>query len=169
MMEIEIIKGDITKLDVDAIVNAANKYLQEGGGVCGAIFRAANSPRLQEECNKYSPIKTGDAIITRGYNLKAKYIIHAVGPVYRDDSSSIYLEKAYYNSLELADDYNLKTIAFPSISTGIYGYPLEKASKIAIDTIKKYDSKSINKVILVCFNDEAYNLYIKYYNLTFND
>ena len=169
MMEIEIIKGDITKLDVDAIVNAANKYLQEGGGVCGAIFRAANSPCLQEECNKYSPVKTGDAIITKGYNLKAKYIIHAVGPVYRDDSSSIYLEKAYYNSLKLADDYNLKTIAFPSISTGIYGYPLEKASKIAINTIKKYDSKSINKVILVCFNDETYNLYIKYYNLTFND
>ena len=159
--KIEIVLGDITKEKCDAIVNAANKWLMQGGGVCGAIFNEAGSYELQKECDKLSPIKTGEAVITRGYNLKAKYIIHAVGPQYRDDSSAIYLHNAYVNSLKLAEYYHLKSIAFPSISTGIYGYPLEKAVDIALNAISNFDYNSLDLVRIICFDERTYNEYLK--------
>jgi O-acetyl-ADP-ribose deacetylase (regulator of RNase III) len=166
-MEIKLILGDITASDADAIVNAANTKLKAGSGVCGAIFRAAGYFELQKECDKYSPINTGDAVITSGYNLKAKYIIHTAGPIYKDDTSSIYLRNSYYNSLKLAYSKNLRTIAFPSISTGIYGYPLDKASVIAIDAIYEFnkDYPENNMVVYFYFIDEyTYSFYEKYLN-----
>lgn len=160
-MEIVLLKGDITQSTCEAIVNAANSNLWAGGGVCGAIFKAAGRRELQDACNKIGHCNTGDAVITPGFDLNAKYVIHAVGPIYEGDSSKKYLEGAYYNSLRVADENNIKSIAFPSISTGIYGYPVEKASKIAIDTIKKYfedkkDSK-IEKVEFDLFDDNTYS------------
>ncbi len=126
-MKINIIKGDITELSVDAIVNAANEDLLGGDGVCGAIFSKAGWAQLQAECDKIGHCDTGNAVITKGYNLKAKYVIHAVDPIYRGDESKELLAGAYYNSLRVANDNNIRSIAFPSISTGIYGYPLDKA------------------------------------------
>ena len=161
---IELIKGDITKLDVNCIVNAANKELRGGSGVCGAIFRASGSyEELQKECYSKASIKTGEAAITKGYNLKAKYIIHAVGPIYSYDdiNDSKLLYNAYYNSLKLAEEYSIKSIAFPSISTGVYNYPINKASKIALKAINEFNYKTIEKVIIVCFDDETYNEYMK--------
>ena len=158
-MEFIIEKGDITFYEVDAIVNAANTELLAGGGVCGAIFRKAGYVNLQNECDKLAPIKTGEAVITKGYDLKAKYIIHAVGPIYSGNKSAPYLKNAYINSLKVAEDNNLESIAFPSISTGIYGYPLEEASKIAIDAIMNYKYKNLKKVIMVCFDDNTYQIY----------
>ena len=161
-MEIKVIKGDITEMGVDAIVNAANKELRWGSGVCGAIFNKAGGYKLQEECDKLSPIKTGEAVITNGYNLKAKYIIHAAGPVYMDNNEDArLLTNAYKNSLDLAEKYKLKSIAFPSISTGVYGYPVEEASTIAINTVKNYVAKSVELVIFVCFDDYTYHLYLR--------
>lgn len=163
-MEIKIIKGDITKLDTDAIVNAANKELRGGSGVCGAIFKASGHyEELQRECYSKGPIKTGEAAITNGYDLKAKYIIHAVGPKYflcnNDIEAEELLSKAYISSLKLADSYNLKSIAFPSISTGVYGYPREDASIIAIKTVKEFEAKSLELVVFVCFDEYTYKLY----------
>ncbi len=126
-MKINIIKGDITELTVDAIVNAANEDLLGGDGVCGAIFCKAGWNAMQAECDKIGHCDTGNAVITKGYNLKAKYVIHAVGPIYFGDESKELLAGAYYNSLRVANDNNIRSIAFPSISTGIYGYPLDKA------------------------------------------
>lgn len=157
--KLEIVKGDITEEECDAIVNAANTSLLQGGGVCGAIFKKAGSYELQKECNTLAPIKTGEAVITRGYNLKAKFIIHAAGPMYRDDSSSKYLYNAYINSLKKAEENNLKSIAFPSISTGIYGYPLDKAADIALNAFASFDNKSIEKVRIVCFDQHTYDVY----------
>lgn len=162
---INIIKGDITTSNTDAIVNAANVNLLAGSGVCGAIFRAANSSLLQEECNKLAPIKTGDAAITNGYNLKAKYIIHTAGPIYHNDNDAIYLRNSYYNSLKLADKYKLNSISFPSISTGIYGYPLSKAAKIAFDAIEEFNNDfpntSIKEIRFYLFDDISFNTYLK--------
>ena len=160
-MEIKVILGDITEMGTDAIVNAANTQLRWGSGVCGAIFNKAGGYKLQEECNKYTPIKTGEAIMTKGYDLKAKYIIHAAGPVYLGNGEDErLLECAYYNSLKLADDNNLKSIAFPSISTGVYGYPREEASIIAIKTVKEFKAKSLELVVFVCFDEYTYKLYL---------
>ncbi len=160
-MEIKVIKGDITEMGTDAIVNAANTQLRWGSGVCGAIFEKANGYKLQEECNKYTPIKTGEAVMTKGYDLKAKYIIHAAGPVYLGNGEDArLLESAYLNSLKIADENNLKSIAFPSISTGVYGYPREEASLIAINTVKAFEAKSLELVIFVCFDEYTYKLYI---------
>lgn len=165
---IKIIKGDITNSNTDAIVNAANIYLLEGSGVCGAIFRAAGSKLLQAECDKLSPIKTGEAVITKGYNLKSKYIIHTPGPRYSGPLDAILLRNSYYNSLKLANDYNLKSIAFPSISTGIYGYPLLEASKIAIDAIYEfindYPNSSIKEIYFYLFDDNTFDVYMKELN-----
>ena len=161
-MKIKLVLGDLTEANVDVIVNASNVNLLAGGGVCGAIFRAAGYKALQEECNKLAPIKTGDAVITSGYNLPAKYIIHTAGPIYKDDSSSIYLKKSYYNSLKLAYSKCLKSIAFPSISTGIYGYPIDKASKIAINAIEEFynDYPNSNIEVFFYFIDEyTYSFY----------
>ena len=142
-MSLSIIKTDITTMAVDAIVNAANTDLQMGGGVCGAIFRAAGPAKLQEACNKLSPIKTGDAVITQGFNAKAKYIIHTAGPIYdpTDKQQAEQLSNCYSNSLKLAAQNNLKFIAFPLISAGIYGYPLNEAIQIAIDSINGFLQK----------------------------
>lgn len=166
MMEnrIEIIKGDITKLGVDAIVNAANHSLLGGGGVDGAIHRAAG-PRLLEECKTLSGCETGNAKITEGYNLPAKHVIHTVGPVWKGGNKGEpgLLASCYFNSLALAGQHNCKTVAFPNISTGVYGYPKEPAAAIAIQEVKKFLDNNLvpEKVIFCCFDDENYNIYQK--------
>ncbi|WP_394023004.1 macro domain-containing protein [Anaerococcus martiniensis] len=140
-MSFQIISKDITKLDVDAIVNAANTSLQMGGGVCGAIFRAAGADQLRKACDMIGPIKTGQAVMTDGYNLKAKHIIHTAGPVFdsqHPEKSKELLENSYKNSLNLARKHNFKSIAFPLISAGIYGYPKKEAFDIAKNTINKF-------------------------------
>lgn len=163
---IEIIKGDITMLATDAIVNAANNSLLGGGGVDGAIHRAAG-PALLAECRKLNGCHTGKAKITKAYNLPSKYVIHTVGPVWRGGESGEpqLLAECYRNSLKLAADKKIKTIAFPSVSTGIYGYPVEKASAIALKEIKAFleANSSVDKVIIVCFDNETYLVYKKNY------
>jgi O-acetyl-ADP-ribose deacetylase (regulator of RNase III) len=162
MGTIELIQGDITQINVDAIVNAANESLLGGGGVDGAIHNAAG-PNLLEECRKIGGCPTGEARITKGYNLTAKFIIHTVGPIwrggYKDEIDK--LRNAYVNSLKLATDRKVETIAFPNISTGVYGFPKKSAAEIAIRASKDYLSKNKLplKVIFVCFDDENYVIY----------
>lgn len=154
-------KGDITLENVDAIVNAANKQLAPGGGVCGAIHFAAGSG-LAEECKQIGYCETGEAKITKGYNLPSKYVIHTVGPVYSGKSSDeMFLRNCYENSLKLAVKNNLTSIAFPSISTGIFGYPIKEASKIALKTITEFleIERGLEKVIMVLFSENAFNIY----------
>lgn len=162
MAKIEIIQGDITKLDVEAIVNAANTTLLGGGGVDGAIHRAAG-PKLLEECRKLGGCKTGEAKITRGYNLPARYVIHAVGPVWRGGrhQEEELLASAYRNSLRLAAEHGVRSVAFPCISTGAYGYPIEPAARIAAREVKKFldENPSVEKVIFVCFLQRDYEVY----------
>ena len=162
-MDIKIIKGDITKAKVDAIVNAANSRLAAGGGVCGAIFSACDDARaLQRECDSVAPCPVGEARITGSYGLTCKHIIHAVGPIYRNDAESApLLASAYRSSLELAYRYNLESIAFPSISTGIFGYPLDKAVIIALNTIKLYTTNRLKECYIYCFDDRTYNVFKK--------
>ena len=159
---IEIIDGDITQQQVDAIVNAANNSLLGGGGVDGAIHRAAG-PQLLAECRTLNGCRTGEAKITKGYRLPAKFVIHTVGPVWRGGKANEeqLLENCYRNSLQLAVEHNLKTIAFPSISTGVYGFPIERASRIAIRTVKTFleNDESIQKVLFVCFGQHDYQVY----------
>ena len=158
-MNIEAIQGDITKLKVDAIVNAANESLLGGGGVDGAIHLAAG-PGLLEECKKLGGCDTGEAKITGGYNLPAKYVIHAVGPVWKDGRSGEKekLAGCYIKSLELARENGLRTIAFPAISTGAYGYPKRRAAATAIAAIKEFDRlqpDSFDTVYLVAYDRET--------------
>jgi O-acetyl-ADP-ribose deacetylase (regulator of RNase III) len=164
MSNIEIIKGDITKLDVDAIVNAANSSLLGGGGVDGAIHRAAGK-ELLEACRKLNGCKTGQSKITPGFNLKARYVIHTVGPVWKggSDNEAELLASCYQTSLELAASHHLKTIAFPSISTGVYRFPFDKAAAIAWHTVKEFLKResSIETVFFVCFSDEDYSRFQK--------
>ncbi|MGC8927142.1 MAG: O-acetyl-ADP-ribose deacetylase [Myxococcota bacterium] len=159
---IELFLGDITTLNVDAIVNAANRTLLGGGGVDGAIHRAAG-PMLKDECRRLGGCETGEAKITRGYNLKAKYVIHTVGPVYRDGKQNEpeLLRGCYINSLRLAVEHNIKTIAFPSISTGAYGYPIREAAPIAIKTTIDFlrDDNNITKVIFALFSQTDFDIY----------
>ena len=159
-MPFTIIRNDITKLRVDAIVNAANTSLQMGGGVCGAIFNAAGAERLQNACDSLAPIKTGEAVITQGFNLPAKYIIHAAGPVYRDgkQGEETLLRACYANSLELAVKYNCESIAFPLISSGIYGYPKADALRVATTVIRDYLSEHDIDVSLVVFDKAAFEI-----------
>jgi O-acetyl-ADP-ribose deacetylase len=153
---IELIQADITKLKVDAIVNAANSSLMGGGGVDGAIHRAAGQ-QLAEECKTLGGCKTGQSKITKGYDLPAKYVIHTVGPVWNggDKEEDQKLASCYQTSLELAVQHGLKTIAFPSISTGAYRFPFNMACEIALDTIKSFlkNDDTIEKVYLVVFSD----------------
>jgi len=159
---IEIHKGDITKLKVDAIVNAANTSLLGGGGVDGAIHRAAG-PELIEFNRKIDGCKTGEAKISPGFNLYAKYIIHTVGPVWNGGkrNEDELLADCYKNSLRLAVENKIKSIAFPSISTGAYRFPVERAAKIALTETKKFmgTDNSIEKIMFVCFNDETKKVY----------
>ena len=164
MSNIEIVQGDITKLDMEAIVNAANNSLLGGLGVDGAIHAAAG-PELLEECKTLGGCETGQAKITGGYNLPAKWVIHTVGPIWKggDNGEDEFLASCYRSSLELAVENGIKTIAFPSISTGAYGFPIERAAKITLGEIKKFlDSGTpIRLVVMVCFGDDAFRTYKK--------
>ncbi|MFA4852636.1 MAG: O-acetyl-ADP-ribose deacetylase [Bacteroidales bacterium] len=159
---IKIIQGDITKLEVDCIVNAANTSLLGGGGVDGAIHRAAGK-ELLGECKMLNGCKTGDAKITKGYKLPAKFVIHTVGPVWYggNNNEESLLASCYRNSLMLAIKNNIETIAFPNISTGVYRFPKEKAAEIAITEVERFlkENNSIVEVIFVCFDMENLNLY----------
>jgi len=162
--KIELKQGDITQLSVDAIVNAANNSLLGGGGVDGAIHRAAG-PQLLEACKPLNGCDTGDAKITDGFQLKARYVIHTVGPIYSGSfEDAKLLSSCYKNSLKLAQSNNAKTIAFPAISCGVYGYPIPDASKIAVDTTLDMlpQCPIIDKVIFMLFSDEIFNVYQKY-------
>ena len=160
--KIKIIMGDITKQNVDAIVNAANNSLLGGGGVDGAIHRVAGN-ELLEECKTLNGCDTGEAKITKGYQLPAKYVIHTVGPIWNGGASKeeVLLANCYRNSLLLANERHLKTIAFPSISTGVYGYPIEKAAKIALKEIHSFleNHSLIESVSLICFGYKDYSIY----------
>ncbi|HEY8364553.1 MAG TPA: O-acetyl-ADP-ribose deacetylase [Haloplasmataceae bacterium] len=157
---IKVIKGDITKIEVDAIVNASNNTLRGGGGVDGAIHKAGGKAIL-EECLKIGGCKTGEAVITTGGLLKAKYVIHTVGPIWnggKNDEKEL-LESCYRNSLILAVKHNIKSIAFPNISTGVYRYPKEEAALIAINTVKEFLEENELEVTFVCFDDDNYEIY----------
>ena len=160
--KIDIVRGDITKRAVDAVVNAANTTLLGGGGVDGAIHRAAG-PELLAECRTLGGCKAGEAKITRGYRLPARFVIHTVGPIWRggQDGEPETLANCYRNSLQVAVENGIKTIAFPAISCGAYGYPLQEAAQIAVKTTREFltAEDKINKVIFVLWNDDIYEAY----------
>ena len=160
---IEVVEGDITKQKVDAIVNAANTSLLGGGGVDGAIHRVAG-PELLEECRTLGSCPTGEARITHGYGLPAKWVIHTVGPVWSGGvrGEDELLASCYRNSLALAEKHDIRMIAFPSISTGAYRFPLERASRVAVNEAARFfrENSSVEKVVFVCFGRLAYDTYI---------
>lgn len=166
MGQIEVKIGDITKEKIDAIVNAANTTLLGGGGVDGAIHRAAG-PKLLEECASLHGCKTGQAKLTKGYELPAKYVIHTVGPVWhggQQDEDQL-LADCYRNSLKIAGDKKLGTIAFPAISTGVYRFPIDRAARIAVKAVKEnLEASGVQKVIFVCFNEDNYRSYLEAVN-----
>ena len=171
-IKLEVVVSDITTLEVDAIVNAANSSLAGGGGVDGAIHRAAG-PELKAECLQLGGCKTGQAKITKGYSLPAKHVIHAVGPIWRDGNQNEPedLANAYQNSLILAKQHNLKSIAFPAISTGIYGFPKELAAKIAVTKSIEFletESHEINHLIFCCFDEDSATYLINEVKILFN-
>jgi len=161
---IEIIEGDITTQQVDAIVNAANTSLLGGGGVDGAIHRAAG-PELLEETRKIGGCPTGEARVSKGYRLPARYVIHTVGPVWAGGhkNEDNLLANCYRNVFKAAKDLKLTSLAFPSISTGAYGFPLERATEIALEETKKFleTDTTLNKIVFVCFGEKALNTYRK--------
>jgi O-acetyl-ADP-ribose deacetylase len=164
-MNLQVIKGDITEIEVDAIVNAANTSLLGGGGVDGAIHRKGGQ-KILDECiiirNRQSGCNTGEAVITTAGNLPSKFVIHTVGPVWNGDKEEkkVLLANCYTNSLELALQNGIKTIAFPNISTGIYHFPKDKAAEIAINAVNNFkQNEKIDKVIFVCFEDENFAIY----------
>ena len=164
LARIEILQGDITTLELDAIVNAANTTLLGGGGVDGAIHRAAG-PELLNECRKIGGCPTGEARMTKAYNLPAKYVIHTVGPVYHGkDNDRRLLSLCYKNSLELAVKNNIGSIAFPAISCGVYGYPVKDACRIAMDTTFQFleNNSTLKKVVFILFSADTYNIYKEY-------
>lgn len=160
--QIQVVQGDITKLDCDCIVNAANRSLLGGGGVDGAIHRAAG-PELLAECRTLHGCRTGEAKITKGYRLKAKYIIHTVGPIYSGTAEdAAQLADCYRNSLDLAKEHDVHSIAFPAISTGVYGYPLEDATEIAVKTVAQWLEAHADyamQVIFCCFDARTERVY----------
>ena len=162
--KIEIVQGDITRLEVDAIVNAANQSLLGGGGVDGAIHRSAG-PQLLEECRELGGCPTGEARLTAGYKLPARYVIHTVGPVWHggDRNEDNLLANCYRNSLELALKHKLRSIAFPSISTGAYRFPIERASRIALRVIHDFvvSEQEAPRVMITCFSEEDQEFYRK--------
>jgi O-acetyl-ADP-ribose deacetylase (regulator of RNase III) len=162
MGEIEILRGDITKLDVDAIVNAANTTLLGGGGVDGAIHRGAG-PELLAECRKLGGCGPGEAKITRGYRLSARFVIHTVGPIWRGGKhgEAQTLANCYRNSLQVAVEKEIRTIAFPAISCGAYGYPIDEAAQIALKTTRELlaTNDTIEKVIFVLWSEDIYDAY----------
>jgi len=162
MQRVKIVKDDITRLDVEAIVNAANSSLLGGGGVDGAIYRAAGSGLL-EECRTLGGCDTGEAKISAGYNLPAKFVIHTVGPVWQGGSSNEpqLLSACYKNSLVLAENLKLRSLAFPAISTGVFGYPTHPAAEIALSTVTDFikNHRFPLQVWFVCFSEDAYNIY----------
>ena len=163
--EIEVIRGDITQLEVDAIVNAANATLLGGGGVDGAIHRAAG-PELLAECRTLGGCAPGDAKITQGYRLPARFVIHTVGPVWRGGKrgEDEMLANCYRNSLQVAVENGIKTLAFPAISCGAYGYPIEKAAQIAVKTTREFLSNDnmVEKVIFAVFSEDLYQAYCRF-------
>lgn len=165
-MKINLLEGDITKISVDAIVNAANNSLMGGGGVDGAIHRAGGKI-IHEECmrivEEQGGCPTGEAVFTSAGNLPAKYVIHTVGPIWRGGKNyeDVLLKNCYINSLKLAEKLNVSSISFPNISTGVYGFPKERAAQIAIDTVLNYKSEIIQIINFVCFDDENFQLYQK--------
>ena len=162
---IKLKQGDITDMEVDAIVNAANAQLRLGSGVAGAIKRGGG-PKIQEECNKIGGTFVGGAVITTGGKLKAKHVIHAVGPRMGEGNEDKKLENAVTNSLKLMDEHQLKTIAFPAISTGIFGYPIDRCAKIMILTVKKYleGETQIEEVIFCLYSSSDYEVFDKNLN-----
>lgn len=156
-MPLQIVRNDITKMEVDAVVNAANSHLKMGGGVCGAIFNAAGAIKLQEECDEIGFCNTGDAVITEGYQLPAKYIIHAVGPVWNggNKGEEELLASCYTKSLSVAKNHKLDSIAFPLISSGIYGYPKEKAFRVAVTAIQEFLMENDMMIYLIVFDKKA--------------
>ena len=163
MERLSIVKGDIVKMKTDAIVNAANTSLLGGGGVDGAIHRAAG-PELLAECETLNGCRTGEAKITKGYKLKAKYVIHTPGPIWRGGKwgEAELLANCYKNCLALAKENGVKTIAFPSISTGVYRFPVDQAAKIAVGEILRFleEDGSIEQVTIVCFDDKTKEYYV---------
>ncbi|HKM38772.1 MAG TPA: macro domain-containing protein [bacterium] len=159
---LECVQGNIVQQpDMDAIVNAANKWLRTGGGVAGAIHRAAG-PGLEREAEPLGPIEPGQAVITGGHNLPNKHVIHCLGPVYgRDKPEAVLLGNCYHNALQLAEDKGLKSVAFPAISTGIFGYPIEEATKVALAEIVALvpKLKSVEQVRFVLFGDKDFEVY----------
>ena len=155
--------GDITELNVEAIINPANTQLIMGGGVAGIILKKGGN-KIQEECKNKSPINIGEAFITTGENLKADYVIHAVGPKKNTPERRKLLKNAVYNSLKIADDRKIKSLAFPAISTGIFGYPLKEAAEVILETINSYfnsSSSDIEKVIVILYDKKTYQVFNK--------
>lgn len=162
MKTIQVVQGDITTIAADAVVNAANTTLMGGGGVDGAIHRAAG-PALYAACEKFGGCPTGEARITSGFNLPAKYIIHTPGPIWHggDHGEEQLLANSYRNSLTLADEYGCRTVAFPSISTGVYSFPLDRAAQIAVRTIREFlrSASHAEEVTMVCFDPTTARAY----------
>ena len=169
MIKIKLVQGDITRVEADAIVNAANSSLLGGGGVDGAIHRAGG-PEILAECQKIRArqggCQTGQAVITTAGKLPASKVIHTVGPVWRggQNGEAQLLGLCYWNSLTLADQYHLSTIAFPGISTGIYGYPKQEAAQVAMDSVRSFESDVIKEVTFVCFDAESFQIYERLLN-----
>lgn len=155
-MEIQAWQGDITTLEVDAIVNAANNGLRRGAGVCGAIFAKAG-PKLDEACAAIGHCETGDAVVTPGFGLPARWIVHTVGPVWRGGGANEeeLLASAYRRSMEVAAEAGARSLAFPAISTGIFGFPADRAAQIAVRTVRSFSDSPLEKVILVAFDPET--------------